>query len=122
MTNTIHSVMKAVLIGKDLKYAKIIKGISQPFNVYRKKSNGVTDKQFESKNPRFVNVVSKNVWIGRHIVFDYSKIVDIQVETGNHESYNYLIVVLENGHETVLEVDAEIIDIDRDTIMFKNNY
>lgn len=119
MENTIHAVMKTVLIGQELKYVKQIIPVEQHYTVKVKKSQGVTKKQLEEGNPRFVKTITQYKNIGKHIIYETSMIVDVIVEYGDWDSANSLAVVLENGYRIALEVDTLIQNIDKKVIMFK---
>lgn len=120
MKNTsILSLMKDMLIGKELKYCKSWKQVNQAYNVLAKKHNGVTQKQLDGGNPRFVKVIERTKTIGIHSIFETSKIVYIRVSYGDWDGGNSLILDLENGASIDLEVDSEMIEIEPNVIMIK---
>ena len=72
---SIHSAMKAVLIGKELKYVKLRKQIEQSYIVLSKRDKSVTQKQFEGGNERFIKAVERFKTIGSHTIYETSKLL-----------------------------------------------
>ncbi len=116
---SIFEFIKEKFIGKTIKHCIKRENIIQPYNVWIKKSGNVTDKQFEGGNPRFRREITRNKILGTNVVYDYSKVVEVQVSYSNgYEGYNGLRLILEDGAELDLEVDTEIIQLDNDTYLY----
>jgi hypothetical protein len=105
------------LMGLNLKVCVQNKQVIQPYCVWKKKSNNVTNEQSESGNLRFRMQVHRTKPIGSHMVYDVSKIVGVEVES--FEEYNYssedLILVLENGRRIILSLMDNLKKIDKNT-------
>lgn len=119
INTTIHTLMKNMLIGKELKYCKSWKQVNQQYSVACKKSKNVTDKQFMSGNRKFIMLAHRTKTIGTYSIYEVSKIVDIRISYGDWDGSNSLSLVLENGHQTDLEVDTEIVEIEPNVLMLK---
>jgi hypothetical protein len=120
----IIDLIKPYFLGKTFKYLVANKQVTQDYLLRKKKSHSVTDAQFESGIPKYAQFVTRTKVIGRHLIFESSEIIDIKI---NHydscEDYtSYLELKLKNGTELAFEFDdQEIVEIDKNTIMFKNN-
>ncbi len=117
---SIFEFIKEKFIGKTFKHCIKREDIIQPYSVWIKKSGNVTDKQFEGGNPRFRRQITRHEKLGTNVVYGYSKVVSVHVSYSNgYEGYNGLRITLEDGGEFDLEVDTEIIQLDKDTYFYK---
>lgn len=117
----ILDLIKPYFIGKTLKYLVSHKHITQDYLLRKKKSHSVTDKQFESGIQKYSQFVTRKKIIGKHLIFESAKILDVIVKTYEDydSSYTYLEFVLSNDMEYQIELCDEFIEIDKNTIMIK---
>jgi hypothetical protein len=116
---SVLSLMKEKLVGKTLKIKKIT-SINQDYSVWVKKSNNVTNTQFDSGNLKFRKLITRTKRIGTHTIFNYFIIEDIYVSYSNgYDGYNGLRLKLSGDNETTLEVDDELTQIDNDTYLIQ---
>lgn len=66
----IIKLLEKELIGKKIRYCKSSKNIFQPYCEYVKKSNNVTNKQFESGDPKYRMIAHRQKAIGKHEIFE----------------------------------------------------
>ena len=105
-TFSIVELVKKELIGKELKICVYVKDITAQKTREVKKSSNVTDKQFESGNPRFRYTHKYDINIGTHRKFETFKIIDVIISYGDgYESTDDL--------RLVLDVPAELSHLNR---------
>jgi hypothetical protein len=93
---SLFELAKKELIGKELRVCTYSKTIESLRTKEVKKSANVTDKQFESGNPRFRFTHKYAIGIGRHLKFETFKIIGIQISYGDgYQSTDDLTLVLD---------------------------
>jgi len=114
---TIIGVLKDKFIGKKFKHCVNQEIIHQPYNVWKKKSNGVTDAQFNSGDLRFRKTVERKKEIGVMRTYETSIIVDVTISYGHYDEGNDIFLKLDNGREIYIELDSEVKEIEPNTFM-----
>lgn len=118
----ILDLIKPYFIGKTLKYLFLHKVLRQDYLVRKKKSNNVSDDQFNSGNPKYSMMVKRSKPIGYHMIFEESKIINIEIiySGGEFESGGQMTeLTLENDVKLSVDFSTKIIEIDKNTIMFE---
>ena len=117
----ILDLIKPYFIGKTLKYLIYSTPVTQESLVRKKKSNNVTNGQFDSGNPKYSMLVKRTKKIGYHKIFEESKIVKIETRFSGDEweTWETVDLTLENDVQVSIEWSTKIIEIDKNTIMFE---
>lgn len=115
-------IIKNALVGKKLKVRTSSKNLIQEYTVLVKKSNNVTDKQFESGNRKFIMPVNRTKVIGHHDIYETFTIVDAYI-TGDDDGSN-LELTLKNANKLILTISLidELEAIGNDTYMISTKY
>jgi hypothetical protein len=113
--------IKPYFIGKTLKYLFSHKAVKQDYLIRKKKSNNVTDDQFNSENPKYSMWIKRSKHIGYHMIFEQSKIIKVEmIYSGDEfESWQMAELTLENDVKISVDLYTKIIEIDKNTIMFE---
>lgn len=117
-TFSILKTVKDNLVGKNIKYCTHQWPVTQAYCVFKKKSNNVTDEQFESGNPRFRMLVHRTKNIGIQKIYDTNKIVDVKVELGCYDENDSIVLILDNNKEFSLSVNDELKEIEKNLYFF----
>lgn len=103
-------ILKDKFVGKFIHLCVSDQSVIQPYMVYKKKSNNVTDKQFDNgKNPKFRMEAHRVKVIGRNRKFENIKILDVEwvYEVDEYSDYYTINLVLENGSKVQLSPGIE---------------
>lgn len=120
-TINILDIVKKELIGKQIKLLTYWTNIDQPYSVWKKKSNNVTNEQFEGGNPKFRMLVNRSKHLGTHKKYEVMTVTDVRVDLGEYNEGDTIVLILDNGkREMDLEVSQSLIAIDSNTYMFEN--
>jgi len=92
----ILDVIKETLIGKSLNIKVKHEPIIEFYDDIVKKSNSVTNKQFESGDPKYTMVAHRRRITGYDTVYQHKKIIDI-IDTGGDDYGGYIIVKFEDN-------------------------
>lgn len=103
----IIKLLEKELVGKKIRYCKSSRNVIQPYIEYVKKSNNVTNKQFESGNPKYRMIAERQKVIGKHEIFETGIVSSIDLYGDN---YNDVFVRLSftNGDFVYKELYEEI--------------
>ena len=116
---SIYNLAKEHFIGKKLKVCTYQKTLTAPLYRWKKKSNGVTNTQFESGDPKYRVLIERVKRIGSHSIYETSEIVDVNVKYSGDEGQKALNLTLDNGKEIWIDVDTEFQLVDINTYMLK---
>jgi hypothetical protein len=76
---SVEEILKKAFVGKQLRYRKSSRNIIEHYSEYVKKSNNVTNAQFESGNPKFRMLANRQRVIGKHEIFDIGTISSLDL-------------------------------------------
>jgi hypothetical protein len=93
----ILSILEKELIGKTIRTCSYTRPIIQEGLKKVKKSNSITNKQFESGNPKFYYLAINRVLLGTHFKFEDLKIKRIWFDYSEYDDGKVLKAELENG-------------------------
>jgi hypothetical protein len=93
---SVEEILKKELIGKQLRYRKFSRNIIEYYSEYVKKSNNVTNAQFESGNPKFRMLANRQKVIGKHEIFDVGTISSLEI-FGNDYHGMFIRLRFNNG-------------------------
>lgn len=83
------------LLGKKIRYRKSSRNIIQSYCEFVKKSNNVTNKQFESGNTKYRMITERQKVIGKHEIFETATIKSIDL---HGDDYGVVIrLIFDNG-------------------------
>jgi hypothetical protein len=118
---TLLDLITQYFIGKTLKYLIYNTPVTQESLVRKKKSNNVTNDQFDSGNPKYSMLVKRTKRIGYHMIFEESKIIKVETRFSGYEreTWETIDLTLENDVQVSVELLTKIIEIDKNTIMFE---
>lgn len=97
MEKSILEIIRTALVGKSIKVQTYKKQICEMFYVRIKKSNNVTDAQFNSGNTKFSYMQPKHKVIGYHAKYETLTITDFRIENGCEYNEIYSYITLSNG-------------------------
>jgi len=93
----ILSILEKELIGLPIRTCTYSRPIMQEGLKKVKKSNNVTNKQFESGNPKFYFFATNRVRLGTHLKFETLSIKRIWFDYHDYDDNKSLRAELENG-------------------------
>lgn len=96
MKHSILDILSNELIGKSIRVQTFSKPIQEKYYVRVKKSNSVTDAQFNSGNPKFSYLQQRVRVIGYHAKYDTFTITDFHMEQGHEYREIYSYITLSN--------------------------
>lgn len=76
---TAIDILNSELVGKKLRYRKSSRKIIQYYAEWAKKSNNVTNSQFNSGDPKYRMLSNKQKVIGKHEIFETATIISIDI-------------------------------------------
>ena len=75
----ITEVLKQALVGKKIRYRKSSRNIIQCYSESIKKSNNVTNEQFDSGDPKYRMIAKRQKVIGKHEIFETGTIKSVDL-------------------------------------------
>ena len=93
---SVEEILKQALVGKQLRYTKYSKNITQKYSEYVKKSNSVTNSQFNSGNPKYRMVANREKIVGKHQIFDVATISSLEIYGDDYHG-TFIRVRFDNG-------------------------
>lgn len=111
MNVTIKSILKKELIGRTVKIVTV-KNIMEKYEVEIKKSNNVTNKQFDSGDKRYRMKSTRTRIVGQDIITNLYKIKEIDL-FGDRDSIGLSALMDDGSYHKFYDYD-DIIIVDRE--------